>query len=299
VKASNKTVATKIVQYVCIGLITIINYFLLWFLFSIFFGDTITTYIVTGIVLAAFMALTFTTVIDKVLVFFKHAKKYEHLEEHEKPLATLDQDYEAFLQVVNTTSKEMGIPTPQVYIMTNDFPNISFLNPRVLVVTPTFLSSFSTDQQKAALLHEIYHVKNGDVQLLALADMANTFGTIVTWVFTFVLGILGVSSAVNAVFDKESRQNNIAILLVAWILKGILSLLNWMLRMFTLGISRSSEYLADEFVATAGYKDALIEYLQKMSAINPKLYSGYPVEMWKKHPATKKRIEHLNVLNAA
>jgi len=290
---SNKTVLTKVVQYVCIGLITVINYFLLCLLLSIILGDNWTTYILTGIIEAVAIGLTFSPIIDKVLVFFKHAKKYEHLEEHEKPSFTFDQDYESFLQVVRSTSQEQGILEPQVYIISNGFPNISFLTPRVLVVTQPFLTMFSAKQQKAALLHELYHVKNGDIQLLTVADAANVFGTVVTWVFTFILMIFGISGAVGAVMD---RQNNIILLLIAWILKGILSLLNWMLRMFTLGISRSSEYLADEFVASAGYKEALIEYLQKMSSVDPKLYSGYPADMWRRHPATKKRIEHLNMV---
>lgn len=245
------------------------------------------------------MGLTFSPAIDNFLVFFKRAKKYDQLEEHEKPTPTLDQDYEEFLQVVKSTSQELGIPELKVYILSNNFPNITFLTPRVVAVTQPFLSMFTPDQQKAALLHELYHVKNGDVQLLTVADAANTFGTVVTWAFTFILTILGISSAVGVITDSSNRQSNIVFLLVGLLLKGILSLLTWMLRMFTLGISRSSEYLADEFVAKAGYKNALTEYLQKMSAIDPKLYSGHPVEMWRRHPAAKKRIEHLNKLSMA
>lgn len=49
-KGSNQTVLTKVIQYVCIGLIAVINYFLLGLLLAIFFGDRTFTYVLTGII---------------------------------------------------------------------------------------------------------------------------------------------------------------------------------------------------------------------------------------------------------
>jgi len=203
-----------------------------------------------------------------------------------------------YLFMLQETCNEQNISTPKVYIAKSRFPNLFFVTNRVLAVTPSFLSIFTLDEQKAAVLHEIYHVKNNDVLLLSIADAANVFGGIVTWILTVILGFFGLTGRIDAVTgsargDSNTAQLGVSLILVAWLFRGLLSLLNWFVHVLTLGISRSGDYYTDEFVAEQGYKDALISYLQTMSGYDPKQYEGYAVEVWKRQLAPKSRINHI------
>jgi len=295
-----KFTVAKVLQYICIGLLAFINYFLVSLVLIPFLGDSVVVQnVVPAVVVGCVIALAFTPAIDSFFVLLKRLKPFERIEEHEKrQYSDIDEKYHSFLAMLQETCNEQNINMPKVYIAHSDFPHAFFVTDRVFAVTLNFINGLTLDEQKAAVLHEMYHVKNRDVQLLSVADAANVFGGIVTWILTAVLSFLGLSGSINAISasasgDTDSAHTGIALLIVAWMFRGLLALINWFVHVLTLGISRSGDYSADEFVADAGYKDALVSYLQKMSSLDPKQFEGYAVEMWKRQVAPKARINHI------
>lgn len=285
VESSDKAVATvptNIIQYVCVGIIVFVVYAILWLFLNIVTSGKplFNAIIATGIILVIILLR------NNIVAFLRKAKEIEQLKEQGEFAPTLQKDYEAFLQVVDSACKEIGIIKPKVYVIPDKFPSIMFLTSYVLAVTPTFLSTFNADQQKAAFLHVFYHVKNGNIGMFAITDLHT--------VALFLIVLLG-GNMVGIVADGTVQYASASLFLVL-ILQTILSIAGRLLRGFTIDSIKNSVFSADESVVKAGYKDALIEYLQGMVLVNPELYSGDLVEMWTYLPTPNERIKHLNNL---
>lgn len=290
-KQAISTVPTNVAQYVCVGLIVFVVYAILWlFLNIVTFGKPLlNTIIATGIILVIILLR------NNIVAFLRKAKEIEQLKEQGEITSTLQRDYEAFLQVVASTCDELGIAKPKVYIIPDKSPSIMFLTSRLLAATPTFLSIFNTDQQKAALLHAIYHVKNGNVEMFAIADVVGLLCVLILHTVALFL-VVSLGGNMVGVIADETVQYASASLLLVLIFQTILSIAGRLLRNFTIDSIKKSVFPADESVAKAGYKDALIEYLQSMVSINYELSSEDLVEVWTSFPTPNERIEHLKLL---
>jgi len=294
VESSDKAVATvptNIIQYVCVGIIVFVVYAILWLFLNIVTSGKplFNAIIATGIILVIILLR------NNIVAFLRKAKEIEQLKEQGEFAPTLQKDYEAFLQVVDSACKEIGIIKPKVYVIPDKFPSIMFLTSHVLAVTPTFLSTFNADQQKAAFLHVFYHVKSGNVGMFAITDIVGLLCALILHTVAFFLVVLLGGNMLGVIADGTVQYASASLFLVL-ILQTILSIAGRLLRGFTIDSIKNSVFSADESVVKAGYKDALIEYLQGMALVNPELYSGDLVKMWTYLPTPNERIKHLNNL---
>ncbi len=112
---------------------------------------------------------------DKMILWSSGAKLIERKD-----------DLELF-QLIDEISKEAGISTPKVAFMNSDLPNAfaTGRNPKnsLIAVTKGLRERLTKQELRAVIAHEIAHIVNGDMKVLAIANFFVTFSSFLMQVF--------------------------------------------------------------------------------------------------------------------
>ena len=203
--------------------------------------------------------------------------------------------------IVANLAERAGLPMPRVAVIPDDTPN-AFATGRnpdhaVVAVTEGILRTLNRGELEGVLAHELAHVKNRDILVGSLA-------AVMAQAIMFISHMAGVFMP----RDREGRSNPMVGLLIA-ILGPIAAM------MLQMAVSRSREYMADEYAARlTGRPDNLASALARISGyneaypmrgaepatahmmiVNP-LSGGGLRSLFSTHPPIAKRIERLNAL---
>jgi len=201
--------------------------------------------------------------------------------------------------IVDNLARRAGLPMPRVAIIPDETPN-AFATGRnpdhaVVAVTAGIMRTLSRQELEGVLGHEMGHIKNRDILIGSLAA-----------VLAQAIMFLSHLALWFTPRDEEGRSNPLAGIAV-YILGPIAAM------MLQMAISRSREYLADDYSAhLTGRPDMLASALSRISGynqavpmhhaepasahmmiVNP-LSGGGISSLFSTHPPIAKRIERLN-----
>jgi len=201
--------------------------------------------------------------------------------------------------IVDNLARRAGLPMPRVAIIPDETPN-AFATGRnpdhaVVAVTAGIMRTLSRQELEGVLGHEMGHIKNRDILIGSLAA-----------VLAQAIMFLSHLALWFTPRDEEGRSNPLAGIAV-YILGPIAAM------MLQMAISRSREYLADDYSARlTGRPDMLASALSRISGynqavpmhhaepasahmmiVNP-LSGGGISSLFSTHPPIAKRIERLN-----
>jgi heat shock protein HtpX len=204
--------------------------------------------------------------------------------------------------IVATLASRAGLPMPRIAVIPDPSPN-AFATGRnpdhaVVAVTEGLLNDLSRQELEGVLAHELGHVKNRDILLGSLAAVlaqAIMFLSQMAYFFT-------------PRGDDDEGANPIAVLAIV-IFGPVAALL------LQMALSRSREYLADEYAAhLTGRPDMLASALARiagigsevpmrgaqpatahMMIINPLRGSGL-MNLFSTHPSIQRRIDLLQAM---
>lgn len=211
-------------------------------------------------------------------------------------------------RIVENLSITAGLPMPQVYIIEDDAPN-AFATGRdpehaVIAVTSGLLEKLEDQELEGVIAHELSHVGNYDIRVMAIVLV---LVTVVVYVSDFFLRLTFWGS------DDDSHGNALALVL-ALALTIIAPIVATLLQ---LAVSRKREYLADASgVLLTRYPDGLVSALKKIAAYpkgmrhanaatahlflsNPlkgKRGGGWLASLLSTHPPIEQRIERLHAM---
>ncbi|MBL0311846.1 MAG: zinc metalloprotease HtpX [Holophagaceae bacterium] len=213
------------------------------------------------------------------------------------------QDAPDLYLLVSRIAQQGNLPMPRLALVEDDTPNAfaTGRNPEhaVVAVTTGMLQLLSDAELEGVLAHELGHVAHRDILLSSLASV-------------LVQAIMFLSRMAMWVTprDEEGRSNPIAGLLIA-----IFAPVSAMV--LQLALSRSREYLADEYSAqVTGRPLELANALERISGINQiqpmrdaqpatahmmivnPLRSGGLMSLFSTHPPIEERIQRLRALAA-
>jgi heat shock protein HtpX len=157
--------------------------------------------------------------------------------------------------MVERLAQAMDLPKPKVYRMDSDVPNAfaTGRNPKnaVVCVTSGIMRQLDRDEMVAVLGHELSHVKNRDVMVMALASFfATVAGFISQWGLFLGMG------------RRDGNGGNATILI--WLISFLVSIISTVILIPML--SRQRELAADRGSAVVtGRPGDLIVALQKIS----------------------------------
>ncbi|HNX31369.1 MAG TPA: zinc metalloprotease HtpX [Holophaga sp.] len=203
--------------------------------------------------------------------------------------------------IVANLAQRAGLPMPRVAVIPDETPNAfaTGRNPEhaVVAVTSGIMRTLSRQELEGVLAHELGHVKNRDILIGSLA-------AVLAQAIMFISHLaLWVSPR-----DEEGRSNPLAGIVV-YILGPIAAM------MLQMAISRSREYMADDYSAhLTGRPDMLASALARiaglnqavpmrnaepasahMMIVNPLRGDGI-ASLFSTHPPIARRIERLNAM---
>ena len=201
--------------------------------------------------------------------------------------------------IVSNLAQRAGLPMPRVAIIPEATPNAfaTGRNPEhaVVAVTAGIMRTLPRQELEGVLAHEMGHIKHRDI---LVGSLAAVLAQAIMFISHMALWI--------SPRDEEGRSNPLAGIAV-YILGPIAAM------MLQMAISRSREYLADDYSARlTGRPDMLASALARISGcneaapmrsaqpssahmmiINPLRGGGF-FSLFSTHPPVAKRIERLN-----
>jgi len=248
-----------------------------------------------GLTIAFFMALLMNGVMyffsDKIVLAMYQAK----------PLDT--ERYPDIAPMVHELCDKMKLPLPKIWIINTPVANAfaTGRNPRngSIAFTTGILRILEPHELRGVIAHELSHIQNRDILVTTIAaTMATTIG----YLANMIQHMLWFQS------DRRSNERTAGMILTAIFMPLIATLVR-------LGISRSREYLADEYGAEACQDPiALATALEKLHAhtheasfssedatktataglfiVNP-FSAESMMELLSTHPPLKKRVQLL------
>jgi len=199
------------------------------------------------------------------------------------------QDAPELYQMVQTLSRQAGLPMPKVYIIPKDAPN-AFATGRnpdnaVVAVTQGLLSLMDRQEVMGVLAHELAHVKNRDILIGTIA--ATMAGAIM---------LLASMARWSAIFGGMGRDDdNGGMGIVGLIVMSIIAPMAAMI--IQMAVSRSREYQADATGAgIAGSPEGLAKALEKLGDYSQRIpMNANPstAHMFIVNPLSGKRLQSL------
>lgn len=177
--------------------------------------------------------------------------------------------YPEYYSIVEKLSKEDNLPMPKLYVIEDQSMN-AFATGRspknaVVAATSGILSKMDKIELEGVFSHELSHVKNFDIRLMAIVSILVGFIAFISNIF------------INSLFfggrDREENNNSQAVFLIIGIIFAILAPIAATL--IQLAVSRKRELLADASGALlTKYPEGLIMALEKLSADTKTLKSA-------------------------
>ena len=203
--------------------------------------------------------------------------------------------------IIANLAQRAGLPMPRVAIIPDETPN-AFATGRnpdhaVVAVTEGILRVLNRAELEGVIAHELGHVKHRDI---LLGSLAAVLAQAIMFISHMALWITPR--------DEEGRSNPLAGILV-YILGPIAAM------MLQMALSRSREYMADEYSAhLTGRPDMLASALQRLAGYNAQVpmrnaepatahmmivnpLSGEGIaSLFSTHPPMSRRIARLNAM---
>jgi len=198
--------------------------------------------------------------------------------------------------LVYRLAKEANLPVaPALYYIPRYEPNAFAMGSTeapVLGVSEGLLEQLSERELRGVLAHEIAHIQNGDLRVMALAEGIRRLTSALSFIGFFLLFL----ALPVMVFKGTGNPLLLALMLLA---APRLS------QLMLLALSRTREHNADlAAVALTGDPKGLVMALQKLENLKnggfwQRFFWREPepeTELWHSHPATKERIQRLSAL---
>ena len=197
---------------------------------------------------------------------------------------------EPIFEEVYQSAKETypSLPKIKLHIIDSLTVNAIAIGRHIIAVTQGAVDTFSREELKGVMAHEIAHIYNGDTKAVILNTIGNGIFAIVVVIIKLVLLIWEYfsmafeSKLLQFIFSAVRIIFEMLVFYILWVGKFILSL-----------NSRGNEFRADQFAFEVNYGEQLIEslYLVQKMSLGEKM--NLIKRMQSSHPRTSKRIGRL------
>jgi len=279
---------------------------LLGYILGVYFFDSGTIGLIFALILWVIMSLVAYFQGDSILLATSRAKKISH------------DDHPRLYNIVEEMKIASGLETmPAIYIIDDPAMNAfaTGRNPKKASVTVTsgLLQKLNRDELQGVVAHEMAHIKNRDVLLMAMCSVLLGTIVILAWYASRVMIFGGMGRTRRASSSGGGGQIIIIIVAIAFMILAPI-----MAQLIYLAISRKREYLADASSALyTRYPEGLASALEKLAASTNQLKSAnqatapmYTINPFRKkgraaenltstHPPISERIRILRSMGGA
>lgn len=237
--------------------------YLLWLCFYLFvswliLGASLQSLYITLILYVISITIALT-IGEYILRFIEGLRRIATKEEKEYLLEIFEEVYEEAKEVNSNLNDNI-----ELFISDKMYINAYAMGRKTVVLTKGAIATFSRDELKGVLGHELGHLGNGDTKALLLNIIGNGIFTILVimlrfamFIFTLIVGIADGSGIVALIMQFVQFILNIALIVLLGIGNVIMAL-----------NSRYNEYQADKFAFNIGVGAELIEALKILEKVS-------------------------------
>lgn len=202
-------------------------------------------------------------------------------------------------ELIEQLSRRAGLAAiPKLYILPSNLMNafaVGRSHDSAICLTDKLIRSLTRRELAGVMAHEVSHIANGDIKVMAIADMVSRFTS-----FLSTFGIVTLFLNLPAVFSGTGEP-------VPWGAVVLLLFAPTIGALLQLGLSRTREYDADFGAVTlTGDPDGLASALSKLEAAQKAHWEGMVLpggripdpSLLRTHPRTADRIARLMAMKA-
>ena len=287
--AKGKVMLNDIVEFVWLNPHYIVCSIVYYIIASVLLGGVFASYMVALLAYTITIFITFTPIGEKLLRFLEHVRKIETRQEKEYLLPLFDEVY------AKAKWKNPELGPVQICVIDRMIVNACALGKRTVAVTKGAMETFSEDELKAIMAHEIAHIIYGDT----LARLYITVGNgIITLFVLAIMAIIFIAEWIEKLHTKSHTSFSFAWVMIALtkVLFGLmLTAIQFLMKIVMSTTSRKSEFRADRYAYKLGYGEKMVEALYILEKIQLK-DSTVIQKMIASHPRITARIEKLENL---
>ena len=267
--------------------------YIIWFVLYFYitwaiFGADLNSFIFVSIAYGGSIAIALSPVGEILLRFIENCREPSTQEERDYLLPMFEEVFQDALAINPKLNK--GI---KIYIMDAMYVNAFAIGRKTIAVTRGALATFTRDELKGVLAHELGHMTYGHTKALLLAVIGNFFFSGLVWVFRLLLRIIMAISVLVAHFNIIG----IIFTFMTFVLKIMVEVLLFVfvhLGQIILSLnSRDNEIQADTFTYEMGYGRELVSalYLLQKISVGGKVKLSHKIKAT--HPHIAYRIRYL------
>ncbi|MCL2372742.1 MAG: M48 family metalloprotease [Defluviitaleaceae bacterium] len=206
-------------------------------------------------------------------------------------LPLFEEAYESAKELVPSINQ--GI---KIYIMDAMYVNAFAIGRRTIAVTRGALETFTEDELKGILAHELGHMNYGHTKALLLSLIGNLFFSVIIWFFRLVLNILQIATNIFAHISVIALGFAFFTFIIRIIVEASTFVFVNLSQIILALNSRTNETQADKFAHDIGYGKELISsmYLLQKISMNKKMRLADRAKA--SHPHLAYRISKLEKL---
>ena len=273
------------------------NYlYILWFLlyFTIawaLLGANLNSFIIVSIIYGASITIALCPIGEAILRLMENCREPATEQEQNYLLPMFGEVYQDAKEMYPELND--GI---QLYIMDAMYINAFAIGRQTVAVTRGAIETFTAEELKGILAHELGHMAHGHTKALLLSVIGNFFFSVIVWVLRLLLAIIQTISNVVANFNVLG----IVFSIMTFITRVFVDLSMFLfinLSQIILALnSRSNEIQADTFAYDVGYSRELISGLYLIQKISMNNKATLMEQLKASHPHMSHRIANLEGL---
>jgi len=267
--------------------------YIIWFVLYFYitwaiFGADLNSFIFVSIAYGGSIAIALSPVGEILLRFIENCREPSTQEERDYLLPMFEEVFQDALAINPKLNK--GI---KIYIMDAMYVNAFAIGRKTIAVTRGALATFTRDELKGVLAHELGHMTYGHTKALLLAVIGNFLFSAIVWAFRILLRIIMAISVLVAHFNIIG----IIFAFMSFVLKIMVEVLLFVfvhLGQIILSLnSRDNEIQADTFTYEMGYGRELVSalYLLQKISVGGKVKLSHKIKAT--HPHIAYRIRYL------
>lgn len=247
--------------------------YIIWFMVYIIIawlvlGGSRNALVIVVVIYGASMALALSPIGEILLRLLEQCREPQTQQEKSYLLPIFEEVYESAREVNPSINK--GI---KIYIMDAMYVNAFAIGRQTVAVTKGALETFTADELKGLLAHELGHMTYGHTKALLLSVVGNLFFSLIVCFFRLVLNVIQFISNLFAFANFVA----LGFALVTFFVRVTVDIFTFVfihLSQIILALnSRSNEIQADKFAHDIGYGSELIccMYLLQKISMNTKM----------------------------
>ena len=255
---------------------------------SLLLGGTAISFLIVFVIYAMSLIIGFSSLGEKLLRLLNRVRPLETKRETEYLQPLFEEVYE------RAKEKYKKLRKIEICVIDNMTVNAMAIGRRTIAVTKGAMQTFTEDELKAVIGHELAHLIHGDT----MATMYTIIGNGILSVFVLIARLfLLLLDWVQSIFTGKRSIFSALMLLIRLYFELSIWFLNFGLQVILAINSRKNEFKADMFSYAMGYDSDMIEALYLLEKISLGDNSTIIQKMIASHPRITLRIKHLEELD--